>query len=129
MFIKSPIEWGRKDESREQTHLRTLADLAQRVRQSQEGSAQDKLPESFSVAANEKADLRDSTLLTIYLWPGENFKWWKKRVCMGGGLRSFRNVIIWSKSLLPEVGGVAAGPVMLQTKDGTILLEHCTWVP
>lgn len=85
MFIKSPIEWSRKDESREQTHLRTLADLAQRVRQSQEGSAQVKLPEPFSVAANEKADLRDSTLLTIYLWSGENFKWQKeKNVCVWG---------------------------------------------
>lgn len=50
----------------------------------------------------------------------------KKCVCMGGGLRSFRNVIIWSKSLSLQVGGVAAGPVKLQTEDDTILLEHCT---
>lgn len=52
----------------------------------------------------------------------------KRKMCVYGGRSQIiqKCKIIWSKSLSLEVGGVAAGPVKLQTEDDTILLEHCT---
>lgn len=75
MFIKSPFECGRNDESREQTFENVSWSGSARRAESEEGSAQVKQLEPLSVAAKEKADLRDS----------ENFELsgpWKEKTCV-----------------------------------------------
>lgn len=88
MFIKSPFECGRSDESREQTFENVSRTGSACQAESEEGSAQVKQPEPLSVAAKEKADLRDSSLLTICgLVRTLNYQAHerKKHVCVWGG--------------------------------------------
>lgn len=88
MFIKSPFECGRSDESREQTFENISRTGSAWQAESEEGSAQVKQLKPLSVAAKEKADLRDSSLLTICdLVRTLNYQAHerKKHVCVWGG--------------------------------------------
>lgn len=65
-----------------------------------ECSAQAKLLEPFSIAANKKAYMSDSALVIIYFWDGENVEGVKELLGGGPWKENMRNgcLVWWGKS-------------------------------